>query len=185
MVITYLVSLLPFPSLPDGQRGLHSLIVFFQYMEDKSASFPTMYSCGFRRFGCYVAAMHAPSNPLLRHVAPILALSLSLCAMLGCTDDGQKLENATVKIGCGRCQFHMAEAQGCPFAAEIDGQHYLIQGRVPEDHQSHAQDGICNMVREAKVSGTLRDGKLITTKLDLLPAQSVPETRQYTEEDVH
>lgn len=129
--------------------------------------------------------MHALSLFSLPRFAPIMALALSTLTAFGCAEDGQKIENATVKIGCGRCQFHMEEAQGCPFAAEIDGQHYLIQGRVPEDHQSHAQDGICNMVREAKVSGTVRDGKLITTQLDLLPAKNIPETRQYTEEDVH
>lgn len=103
----------------------------------------------------------------------------------GCEPQGQTFERAAITVGCGRCMFHMPDAQGCPIAAEIEGEHYLIQGRVPEGHQNHAADGICNMTRQALVDGVIRDGKLITSRIELLPAQNVPTTPQFTAQDVH
>lgn len=115
-----------------------------------------------------------------------LALCLWGLLVTACQQDqGQVLQDEVITVGCARCMFHMEGAVGCPFAAEIAGKHYPIQGHVPEAHQSHAADGICNMTRQARVSGRLKDGKLITTSLELLPATEIPTERRYTEEDVH
>jgi len=110
-----------------------------------------------------------------------VGLSLTACE----SDSAQSLQGQLVTVGCARCQFHMEGAVGCPFAAEIDGQHYMIQGRIPESHLSHAPDGICNMTRQARVTGTLRDGKLITTELELLPATEIPDNPRFTPQDLH
>ena len=109
----------------------------------------------------------------------LLWLGLCLAPLLGCQSQGvqeRELKGETITVGCGSCMFHMPEAQGCPFAAEIDGKHYLIQGRVPEDHNRHAHDGICVTTRKAVVDGVIRDDKLITTRLDLKPADDLPQS---------
>ena len=124
-------------------------------------------------------------QPPGRTLFALLWLTSLLLSSAGCEDDGQVLENATITVGCASCIFEMEGALGCPFAAEIDGKHYMIQGRVPEGHESHAPDGICNMRRKAKVDGRLRDGKLITTRVELLPAAQVPDSPRFTPADVH
>jgi hypothetical protein len=79
----------------------------------------------------------------------------------------------------------MPEAEGCPWAAELDGRPYLMQGAVPQQHASHAPDGICNTTRKAVVDGVLRDGKLIVSRVELLPADHVPSKPQFGPDDVH
>ena len=106
-----------------------------------------------------------------------IALSLGLIFASACTPQEAEhtLKGETITVGCGSCMFHMPEAQGCPFAAEIDGKHYLIQGRVPEDHDRHAHGGICTTTRKAVVDGVIRGDKLITTRLDLKPEDNLPQ----------
>ena len=91
----------------------------------------------------------------------------------------------TIDVGCGRCIFAMEEAQGCPWAAEIDGKHYLMLGALPEDHVNHSADGICNMRRQARVEGFIRQDRFVASSLELLPAQAVPAKPTYTEKDQH
>jgi len=111
--------------------------------------------------------------PNLRNV--VLTVSLALTWACHSQEAPEKtLKNETITVGCGSCMFHMPEVQGCPFAAEIDGKHYLIQGRVPEDHDSHAKDGICLTTRKAVVDGVIRGDKLVTTRLELQPAEDLP-----------
>lgn len=106
---------------------------------------------------------------------------------IGCTaaPGEPRLEHQTLQVGCGRCIFHMPEAKGCPWAAELDGKHYVMQGAVPQDHHSHDPDGICNVSRQAVVDGVLRDGKLIVSRMELLPADNVPSAPRYTPADTH
>lgn len=128
-------------------------------------------------------ARAAYETPWLRLLYSVVLLYGSLAACNA--DEGRTLKDATVTVACASCVFQMEGAVGCPFAAEIEGEHYMIQGRVPEGHESHAPDGICNMRRQAKVDGHLRDGKLITTRLELLPATEVPQHPRFTTEDIH
>ncbi|MEE9383877.1 MAG: DUF6370 family protein [Nannocystaceae bacterium] len=83
----------------------------------------------------------------------------------------RQFKGDTIKVACGSCVFKMEGAKGCPWAAEIDGEHYLIEGRAPADgeHDSHADDGMCKVAREAVVTGELRADKLVVTQMDLLP----------------
>lgn len=106
----------------------------------------------------------------------------------GCADKdvGPKVTDREVTVACGRCVFAMEEAKvGCPWAVELDGKHYIIQGQVPQDHMSHAPDGICNMPRRAIVSGQVRGDRFVATKVQLKPAEAVPSTPRFTPEDVH
>lgn len=108
--------------------------------------------------------------------------------MTGCADesDSVTITDREVTVACGRCVFAMEEAKvGCPWAVELDGKRYIIQGEVPQDHVNHAPDGICNMPRRAIVSGRVRGDRFISTKLELKPAQDVPTAPRFTPEDEH
>ena len=96
----------------------------------------------------------------------------------------------TVDVACARCVFRMDESRledvpGCPWAAEIEGETYLVYGPVPHDHSNHAPDGICNMRRQAAVEGNVRNGKFIASSFTLLPAADIPSQPAFTEADEH
>jgi hypothetical protein len=91
----------------------------------------------------------------------------------------------TLTVACGRCVFEMEGVEGCPWAVEIEGEHYLIRGRIPKDHNTHAPDGICNMTRKAVIDGELRDGELLVTRMELLPPEEVPAEPRFSPEDLH
>ena len=107
-------------------------------------------------------------------------------ALISACDGGvRKLENETLTVACGSCVFEMEEADGCPWAAQVDGKYYFVLGNVPppESHDSHAPDGMCNMPRQAVVSGELRKHNLVVSKMDLLPAENVPENPRFKTAD--
>ena len=76
----------------------------------------------------------------------------------------------TVTVACGKCVFNM-DVKGCPWAAKIDGKHYLVKGKVPaeDEHDAHAADGMCRVSRTAVIHGQLRDGVLTVSKMKLKP----------------
>jgi hypothetical protein len=113
-------------------------------------------------------------------------LLLGVCALAACTPAADAtFEGDTLDVACGRCVFEMEGVQGCPWAAEIEGRHYLIRGPLPTDHSTHAPDGICNMTRQAVVDGELRDGELLATRFELLPPERVPEQPRFGPADEH
>ena len=91
----------------------------------------------------------------------------------------------TVDVACGRCIFGMEEALGCPWAAEIDGKHYLMLGELPEGHMNHSPAGICNVRRQARVEGFIRQDRFVSTSIELFDAKNVPDQPTYTEKDLH
>ncbi len=111
-----------------------------------------------------------------------LLLLLSFLVLPACSSD-TKVAEQTVTVACGACQFGMEDAGGCKWAAEIDGQHYMVNGPLPHDHNSHAPDGMCNMKRQAKVAGTIRDDLFVASSFELLPAEGVPEQPKFDETD--
>jgi len=94
------------------------------------------------------------------------------------------LTQQTITVGCGRCIFGMEDVEGCPWAAEIDGIHYLMSGALP-DHDSHESDGICNMKREAVVDGEIRGNRLLVSKMVLTPAEVIPNTPRFMPGEEH
>ncbi len=94
------------------------------------------------------------------------------------------LTQQTITVGCGRCIFDMEDVEGCPWAAEIDGSHYLMSGALP-DHNSHESDGICNMSREAVVDGEIRGEELVISKMVLMPAQGIPDKPRFAPDEQH
>ncbi|MBW2274964.1 MAG: hypothetical protein JRG96_16980 [Deltaproteobacteria bacterium] len=119
-----------------------------------------------------------------------LSVAASLLLVAGALAACRPAADATfhgdiLDVACGSCVFEMEGVQGCPWAAEIEGRHYLIRGPIPEDHSSHAPDGICNMTRQAVIEGELRGGELLATRMELLPPQGVPEEPRFGPADLH
>ena len=104
----------------------------------------------------------------------------------GCSGEAAvPIEGQTITVACGQCVFEMEGVEGCPWAAEIEGVRYLVQGAVPQQHQAHAVDGICSMERKAVVDGVIRGEILVVSRMELLPAEGVSEDAHEMHEHVH
>ena len=79
------------------------------------------------------------------------------------------IESRIVEAACGECQFAMP-GTGCDLAVRIDGEDYFVDGTGIDDHgDAHANEGLCNAVRKARVSGEMREGRFVATAFELLP----------------
>jgi hypothetical protein len=104
---------------------------------------------------------------------------------VGCGSNSTEVVDRTVKVGCGMCQFGMPHPGGCYWAVEIDGKVVPARGQaLPSDHDNHAPDGMCNVTRDAVVSGTLYETYFLATRFDLQPVEA-PEHPQFGPDDVH
>jgi len=119
----------------------------------------------------------------------LVAVVLACCVgqALACSGEPPiKLEDRVVEVACGRCVYEMEGVEeGCPWAATVDGRHYLIEGNVPHDHNSHEASGICNMPRLARVRGEIRGETLYVSRVELLDPEDVPENPRFTPADIH
>ena len=81
-----------------------------------------------------------------------------------------EVTNTVVEASCGQCQFGL-KAPGCDLAVRIDGKAYFVEGAGIDDYgNAHAEDGFCNAVREATVTGEIRDGRFQPKSFVLLPS---------------
>jgi Family of unknown function (DUF6370) len=79
-----------------------------------------------------------------------------------------QLKDEVVEASCGQCQFGLKE-KGCDLAIRYDSKAYYALGTTIDDHgDAHAKDGFCNAIRKAKVSGTVKNGKFLVKKFELL-----------------
>jgi hypothetical protein len=125
--------------------------------------------------------------PLDTMQSTILTLAmLALAFPLACgPEPGIPIEGRELTVACASCIFEMPGVEGCPWAAEVDGRHYLLRGRVPQDHLSHEPDGICNMERRARIDGEIRGELLHVSQMTLLDAEDIPAKPRYSPEDAH
>lgn len=80
-----------------------------------------------------------------------------------------KITDKIVEASCGQCQFEM-EGSGCDLAVRIDGKSYYVEGSSIDDHgDAHGDDGLCNCVRKAKVTGEIKQGRFLAESLEVLP----------------
>ncbi len=80
-----------------------------------------------------------------------------------------QISSQVVEASCGQCQFGM-EGNGCDLAIRIDGKSYYVVGSSIDDHgDAHSDDGLCNCVRKAKVTGEIKDGRFAATGIEVLP----------------
>ena len=79
------------------------------------------------------------------------------------------IESPIVEAACGECQFSMP-GTSCDLAVRMDGQSYFVDGTGIDDHgDAHGGDGLCNAVRQARVSGEVREDRFVAAAFELLP----------------
>ena len=82
----------------------------------------------------------------------------------------QVVQAMVVEAACGECLFELA-GNGCDLAVRIDGKAYFVDGSELNDHgDAHADDGFCNAVRQARVQGSIENGRFVATSFELLPS---------------
>jgi hypothetical protein len=80
------------------------------------------------------------------------------------------VEARLIEAACGTCKFDLPGSD-CALAVRIDGRAYYVDGTKIDDlGDAHAADGICNVVRQARVSGRLDGERFASTAFELLPA---------------
>ena len=73
-----------------------------------------------------------------------------------------------VETACGECQFGMT-GKSCDLAVRIDGKTYFVDGTTIDQHgDAHAEDGFCNAVRKASVTGKVVNNRFQATSFTLL-----------------
>ncbi|RXM43029.1 DUF6370 family protein [Flavobacterium sp. YO64] len=73
-----------------------------------------------------------------------------------------------VETACGECQFGM-KGKSCDLAVRIDGKTYFVDGTKIDDHgDAHAEDGFCNAVKKATVTGTIEKNRFKATSFTLV-----------------
>ena len=76
-----------------------------------------------------------------------------------------------VDAACGQCLLGLkGEKKGCDLAVRLDGQSYFVDGfTMKQLGDAHANDGMCNAIRKAKVTGRVENGRFAASTFDLLP----------------
>ena len=73
-----------------------------------------------------------------------------------------------VEASCGECQIGM-KGKRCDLAVRIDGKTYFVDGTTIHDHgDAHAEDGFCNAIRKASVTGTIEKNRFKATSFTLV-----------------
>lgn len=73
-----------------------------------------------------------------------------------------------MEVACGECMFGLP-GDDCDLAVRFDGKAYFVTGTGIDDHgDAHADDGLCNTIRQAEVKGELTGESFHVTELKLL-----------------
>ncbi len=95
-----------------------------------------------------------------------LLFGVALAALVAC--QGPAPRSQVVDAACGECLFAM-EGQSCDLAVRIDGVGYFVDGTGIDDHgDAHGEDGFCNAVRPARVTGEIVDGRFVASEFELV-----------------
>ncbi len=79
-----------------------------------------------------------------------------------------------VEAACGECKLGM-KGQGCNLAIRVDGKSYFVDNTKIDDHgDAHADDGFCNKVRRADVTGKIVRGRFVASEFTLLEEKKAP-----------
>jgi hypothetical protein len=98
---------------------------------------------------------------LLMAIAPALAQNKT-----------KEIKNKTVEASCAQCQFKVKEPRGCDLSIRLDGKIYFVDGTNLDAHgDAHEEDGFCNAIRRAKVTGTVSGNRIQVTQFELKPIE--------------
>jgi len=77
------------------------------------------------------------------------------------------LTDRLVEASCGQCQFGLP-GDDCDLAVRFDGTALFVDGSDIDSHgDAHADDGFCNAVRTARVSGRVAGDRFVATAFEL------------------
>lgn len=89
----------------------------------------------------------------------------------------KKIEKKEAEIACGECKFKLP-GKGCDLAVKIDGVAYYVDGRKIDDFgDAHADDGFCNAVSKATVSGEIVDGRFKAKSIQLVETKKAAKPK--------
>jgi hypothetical protein len=81
-------------------------------------------------------------------------------------------EERVVEAGCGQCLFDLKGTAGCNLAVRTEGQAFFVDGfKMADFGDPHAKGGMCEAIRQAKVTGTIENGRFAATTMEVLPVQ--------------
>jgi hypothetical protein len=81
-------------------------------------------------------------------------------------------EPTVVEAACGECLLGL-KGKDCDLAVRINGRSYFVDGAHIDGHgDAHAADGMCQVIRRARVTGEVKRGRFVATSFELLPAGS-------------
>lgn len=82
-----------------------------------------------------------------------------------------------VLASCGTCNFKM-KVPGCPLAIKLDGKYYLVDGTKIDDHgDAHAEDGFCNVIKKARVQGSIKGDRFAATYFEIVKEARSPDSK--------
>jgi len=101
---------------------------------------------------------------------------MALIVATGCSSPGHRhdaraiTEPTVVEAACGQCLLGK-KGKGCDLAIRIDGQSYFVDGvNFDSLGDAHAKDGMCTVIRRAKVTGEIKNQRFAATSFVMLPA---------------
>ena len=99
----------------------------------------------------------------------IVTLLLIITSLSISAQEEIEVKKQIVQASCGQCKFKMT-GQGCDLAVRIEGKSYWVDGTTIDDHgDAHAEDGFCNVERQAHAKGEIKHGVFVLKSLELLP----------------
>lgn len=78
-----------------------------------------------------------------------------------------------VEAGCGQCLMGMKEKKGCDLAVRFDGNSYFVDGfKMRQFGDPDADDGMCERMHKAKVTGEVVNGRFVAKTFEPLPQEN-------------
>ncbi len=104
---------------------------------------------------------------------PIVLTAAVLIA--GCVNRPSTLvlrQPTVVEAACGECKLGL-KGNDCDLAIRINGHSYFVEGVNPDSlGDAHATNGICEIIRKARVTGQVKEGRFVATQFELLATGS-------------
>ena len=107
---------------------------------------------------------------------PVFLLSTCVFSCAGCCteeplpESSTAINNRVIEASCGQCQLGLP-GTGCDLAILVEGNAYYVDGSGIDDHgDAHGKDGLCNVIRKARTTGTIVDGRFNAEMLEVLPS---------------
>ena len=74
-----------------------------------------------------------------------------------------------VEASCGECLFGL-KGDGCDLAIRVNCRSYYVDGvQMDALGDAHAADGMCEVIRKARVTGAIKDGRFVASSFQMLP----------------